>query len=116
MEIKNVDSRVATAIIGSPNENLSDEDGFGDAEALRRAFRDPRYQTSASYRKLVQDAIEASEAIKDAAPGASALTGGQLNGSFQVTPRVTHDDASAAPDYSDEHSQRMIALATSRGL
>lgn len=116
MQIKDASGHVTKAIVGSANENLSTEDGFGDAEALRRAFRDPRYQTSASYRQLVADAIDASEAIKSAAPGATVLDGGQLNGRFQVTPRVTHDEAPDANRELSDHDREMIAKAEKHGL
>jgi hypothetical protein len=110
-------SGVTSAYIGSSNEEYSEESGdaLGDAEALRVAMRDARYATSASYRKTVENAIAASMVIKSDAPGASALSGGQLNGRYQVRGNPM-DEAPAADRQLTEHEQAMIAKAEKHGF
>lgn len=107
---------VTRAFISGADEQYPGDDPIGDAEALRRAMRDERYATSASYRKTVEEAIAESMVIKDAAPAAEVLDGGQLNGRFQVQPQNPHD--APAPEQMElgEHELAMIAKAERHGF
>ncbi|MHC2462735.1 hypothetical protein [Bradyrhizobium embrapense] len=94
----------AVTSVSIGNENIEhDEESLGDAEALRRAFRDERYQTSASYRQRVQEAVEATGVVTDSAPNAGL-------GRYQVMPPAQKSKSELA------HEQAMIARASKAGI
>lgn len=109
---------VTKAFIGSGNEEFNDEsseEGFRDAEEQRRAFASPEYQASAWYRARVQEAVAAGMTVKDAAPKAGVLDGGQCNGSYQVRGQPV-DEAPTAERELTEHEKAMIAKAERHGF
>ena len=99
---------VTRASLASENETFDltpdgEEDAIGDRESLRRAFADPRYRSSASYRAMVADCIARSQVVS--APQQPFESASR----FQVTPQVIHDAPAQQPQYDDEHSRAMIA-------
>jgi hypothetical protein len=101
---------VTRASIASSNTDLGEEDALGDAEALRRAFADPRYSTSASYRKRVEEALAESMAVSSSDANA-AFSGTQR---FQVTGHPI--DAVPAERELTAHEKAMIEKAAKHGL
>jgi hypothetical protein len=105
---------VTRASLASENETFDltpdgEEDAIGDREALRRAFADPRYQSSASYRAMVADCIARSQVV--AAPQQSFESAGR----FQVRGNPI-DEAPPVERELTPHDLEMIAKAEKHGL